>query len=164
MDPEIAQINDLYRAFGLAVFQAQCLERETGMLLVAAKAATGRSISEATLDDFYQSAFKKTFGQLVKEIPCHILPAADLEVRLLAAFKIRNFLVHNYFWERAGEIQTIEGRCLMFSELDEFARMFDKLDKELTPIHREWASSLGVTDELQQKCFDELRKQTKESS
>jgi len=164
MDDEDKQISELYEAFGLAMYQAQSLEREIAILLVTAQAGRPSRLTLFQLEDLYEKSFRRTLGPLIhavrREIPLHV----NLEKRLFDALETRNFLVHNYFWERAGEVQTTEGRASMIKELRQFADDFDRLDNELTPISSAWARHLGVTVEVQMHHLEQLKTQAIKNS
>jgi hypothetical protein len=160
IDEEEKQIWDLYGAFGFAVYQAQCLERELAMMLVTAQAGSPNSFSTEQLESLYGTRFRQTLGQLIGLARKDAYIDKSLEDRLMDALSKRNLLAHNYFWERTEAIQTFEGRKEMISELRQIAHEFDELDNELMPITREWARSLGVTVAKVQELLKEQKRQS----
>ncbi len=153
MDEQYWQSKELYAAFGLVMLQSQCIERNLAMLLVAAQAGDASSICSPCLGNLYDKAFKKTLGQLLALARQKISVSADLDLRLISALEKRNFLTHNYFWERTSEIQTVVGKAKMISELKKISREFYELDMELTPITREMGQSLGYSAERVQELL-----------
>ena len=63
LDPESEQIREVYARFGLAVYSAQCLERELAMLLAAS--GTPEYFTAWDYDDRLAGNFDSTFGALV---------------------------------------------------------------------------------------------------
>lgn len=70
---------------------------------------------------------------------------ADFETRVRRGVEMRNWLIHHYFWERAGSICTWDGREQMIRELQDAADFLDALDAELTAISNEWLASVGIS-------------------
>ena len=68
MEPESEQIKDVFARFGLAIFEAQALERQLA-IIVATKYGPGPTkISRTEFDNILESLFTRTLGQLVNEI------------------------------------------------------------------------------------------------
>ena len=63
----------------------------------------------------------------------------DFETNIEKALEKRNWLTHNYFWERTGYFMTVEGRNFMLKELQEVSSFFEGLYNYLVKITDEWA-------------------------
>ena len=79
-----------------------------------------------------------------------------MESTLMEALKKRNWLVHDYFWDRAGHFLTAEGRELMINELQDTANFLSQVAEELTIVNRAWATSKGVTEEMRRESLEDL--------
>ena len=154
LDPESEQIREVFARFGLAMYKAQCLEREL-VIILATKYGPGPSkITRTQLDKIFECLESKTLGHLVRTIVPEI--SDDEQARLKKALGIRNWLAHGYFWERATEFASESGRASMIEELQEAADEFGALDKLFTERTIEWGETIGVTRELLEKELERL--------
>ena len=151
------QIRNLYEAFGLAMYQAQCIERQLAMLLVSLQEKRPQNRTTLELEALYTRAFQRTLGQLLDLVRREASIPAEMESRLTEALSTRNQLAHNYFWDRAGEVQTVTGRQFMIQELREIATRFDQLDEELTALMQGWTEQLGITQVVLEAAMQRLK-------
>ena len=91
-----------------------------------------RTDYDAALED----KFKKTLGGLISALRKAAVVSADFEQKLLDALAKRNWLVHPYFWDRAGHFMSKKGRDAMTTELQEAVEPFAELDARLTDTVR----------------------------
>lgn len=147
------QIAKLYQAYGLAMYQAQCVEREIGTLLVSSRSQD----PVADLEQLFTSAYKHTLGRLIALIRAEMKVTPELENRFARALDQRNWLAHNYFWDRAGEVQSEEGRNSMIDELRLIAAEFDQLDADLMIVNAGWLKMKGLTREIVDRELADLR-------
>jgi hypothetical protein len=155
LDPESEQIREVYARYGLAMYQAQCLERQVAMLLSLLHADPTRT-TRAEFNHLLDGLFEQTLGALVHQMVTPGRVASDLQTRLKAALDKRNWLAHNYFWERAGQFARSDRRDAMIEELQDLAAMFDALDSELVAICFELSRKAGVTDEIVAKHLEQI--------
>jgi hypothetical protein len=144
---EAQQRRETFARFGLAFYQAQCVERQIGILLASTHNPVFLRTSPDDRDRFYSTEFAKTLGRLVSTLAERAVLAPAFEARLRRAVELRNWLAHHYFWERAGDLLSWEGRERMIAELQEAVDFLGTLDEELTAISMEWLKSQGVTIE-----------------
>jgi hypothetical protein len=144
--PESLQIREVYAYFGLAMYEAQNLERQLAMLLgILGKTEMSTPWDyDARLADGFQS----TFGTLVTDFG-RLAPAEDAEVhaQLEAAVRSRNDLAHHYFWDRALQFASSKGRNGMLEELRELVSTFESANKALTRLTRRVAAQKGLPEE-----------------
>ncbi len=145
---EAQQRRETFARFGLAVFHAQCVEREIGVLLATTLNPEFLRTSPEDRDRFFDSEFAKTLGRLVAGMREKTALAPEIESRLSRAVELRNWLAHRYFWERAGSILTWDGRERMVAELQETADFLGAVDAELTAVSGRWLELLGVSREV----------------
>lgn len=65
---------------------------------------------------------------------------------LSEALQKRNWLTHNYFWERAYTFLSEEGRCSMIEELKQIAAFFADVDLYFTTVTERWGEEHGLTE------------------
>lgn len=147
LDPESEQIREVYALFGLAMYLAQNLERGLAMLL----AVFGETKLMTTWDYDARLAenFKSTFGALVTKFAAladseHV----KLTDQLAKALDDRNDLAHRYFWDRAMQFCSSDGRAHMITELHRMRNRFESLDDELAELARECVKRRGLSAEV----------------
>ncbi len=147
---------EVYAEFGIAMYNAQCLEREFALSLARIYYGGPKRITWARFLNFVDSNYKKTLGKLIFEMRKTTSIPSDMESTLMEALKKRNWLVHDYFWNRAGHFLTAEGRELMINELRDTANFLFQIGEELTAVNRAWATSKGVTEEMRRESLEDL--------
>jgi hypothetical protein len=87
---------------------------------------------------------QQTMGQLKRalmRLRSDIDDAADLLIR---AVRLRNFLAHEYFRQRAAAFVAEDSRDRMIEELKEAATFFQEVDGKLSPLTREIIETKGL--------------------
>ena len=147
MDSDSEQIKDVFAHFGLAIFQAQALERQLAITLATKYGPGPTRISREEFDSILEGLFSRTLGRLVNEMR-KLANLSDDEVdQLQEALKKRNWLAHSYFWERAVDFLSESGRNVMIGELQEAACSFETLDELFKTRTLEWGESVGLTQQ-----------------
>ncbi len=100
-DHESEHIREVYARFGLAMYRAQCLERELALILATRYGPDPTRISEREFDAILEDLFSKTLGHLVGEIEKVAALSEEEKEQLQTALSKRNWLAHGYFWDRA---------------------------------------------------------------
>lgn len=143
------QRRETFAWFGAASYRAQCVEKQLAILLASTYNPEFLRTRPELRDHFFDRELGKTMGQLVAALRSRISVAIDLEDRLNRAAKLRNWLAHDYFWERAIDILKRGGRAKMIAELRAAADDLGELDGELTSIAEAWfVASGGDTEAL----------------
>jgi hypothetical protein len=95
-----------------------------------------------------------TLGDVVTKLD-GVLPAefAD-EVR--EAVDARNFLAHQFWFERAHLMFSVPDVRQLIAELDGYAGMFDRLDTRVSQWSESMHAGLGVTDEMLQQTLSRI--------
>ena len=163
IDPESEQIREVYARFGLAMYRAQCLERQLAIILATKYGPGPTRISCTELDNIFEGLFSRTLGQLVREVVTLAGLGKDEEERLENALEKRNWLAHRYFWERAVEFLSESGRTSMINELQDATYLFDTLDEFFTNKTMEWGDSFGITQQLVEKELERLIRDREDS-
>ena len=82
-DPE--QIKEVYARFGLAMYQAQCLEQQLALILATKYGPDPTTLSNTEFDNVLDALFSRTLGQLVNGIGKIASLSEDEEGRLQKA-------------------------------------------------------------------------------
>ncbi len=158
------QVREVYARFGLAVYQAQCLEH--GLVnalvfldLIPNKRRIAKSASEwaALVDSFMEARFELTLGKMIRALKDITVVPAELRDQLANALSKRNWLAHHYFRERAETFLTQSGRLAMVAELETMQAMFSQADDALDAAVRPARERVGLTDEVLAKTYAKLR-------
>ncbi len=163
MDLESEQTRDVYAYFGLAMYQAQALERQLALILATKYGPGPKRITRGQFDSLLEGRFSKTLGRLVENIREVAHLSEDEEKRLLKALVKRNWLVHGYFWERAADFMSDSGRVSMIEELRDATTLFEDLDSLFTSRTLEWGESIGYTRQMLDKRVARLLRELEHS-
>ena len=128
-------------------YYAQCLEQQLGMMLASMYNQQFLEVSPEARDPLFDRELSKTLGGMAKDLKNTIEIPPTLKDRLNKAVEIRNWLAHDYFYQRSAEILSSRGREKMISELRGRADFLQTLDKEFSEIMDKWMSHLGVSKE-----------------
>jgi hypothetical protein len=149
LDPESEQIREVFAVFGSAMYLAQNLERELAILL--AVSSESKPMTAWDYDARFAEYFQSTFGALVTKFAELASPAhLDLLERLEMAADDRNELAHHYFWDRAAQFCSSEGRAQMIEELVSLGNRFEALDAKLDELSGEMMQARGLSKEMLQ--------------
>ena len=148
LDSNSKQKREVFARYGLAMHYAQCIEKSLAMLISSVFNKEFMPSSPQVRNDFYNQAFSKTLGSLIKKLEKKITIPPNLNQDLNYALDKRNWLAHEYFYDRPGEIHTPEGRNKMINELSEIYENLRKIDDRLELIIDKWVKNVGIKDEL----------------
>lgn len=158
IDPESWLTRQVYANFGLALYMAQVLE--SGLVNVAVW--TGIRDEEystyADAEADLVALFRKTMGAQRLELLARRPDLAHMEDLLTRALRLRNFLAHNYFRERAAAFTTEDGQQRMIEELKGAREFFSEVDAEMTKLVREIMRLKGLDSGLDE-VMEEVRQQ-----
>ncbi|MDY3554828.1 hypothetical protein R5W24_003957 [Gemmata sp. JC717] len=148
IDSEDEQTRDVFAHFGLAAYCAQVFEKGLCNLLVIHGMLTGKVVTLADFDAMEKKTHKKPLGALLKDVkPLIDFGEADVEGRLDEALAKRNFLQHHYFWERAVEFTSTNGRAAMIAELDRWRLIFETATGFVDALCDAARKARGISDE-----------------
>lgn len=158
--PEEEQIRDVFTYFGLAGFAAQSLEKGLCNFLMLYEMVTGKFVSLAGFDAREKAVQKKTLGQLVKDIAPHVTFAETTDAAVFDnALAKRNHLLHDYFWDRAVEFASTNGRRSMIAELDATRQLLENAELLVVCIYEATRKAVGLPDDRINAAFEKLRRQ-----
>ena len=145
LDDAAKQRREVFARFGLASYHAQCLERQIGIMV---STSYNREFAKATPEErdiIFDAIFSKTFGKLLRKLATVITIPPNLDQRLTAALKKRNWLIHDYFYDRASHLLSRKGRDQMINELTDIYTEFNQLDEHLDGVMDRWCEKAGIT-------------------
>jgi hypothetical protein len=151
------QIREVYARFGLAMYQAQCVERQIAILLATCFNPNFAKSSPTDRDRAFDTEFEQTLGRLILRLSQRVRIPSDLADRMKRALEIRNLLAHNYFWERSAQFLSARGRRSMIDELTAYGSEFNALDATLTDVGRRWSARVGLAEEIIEAELRKLR-------
>ena len=154
---EAQQRREVFARFGCAMYFAQCLEVQIGLLLASMYNQDFLRVPSEDRDAFFERESRKTLGRMKKDLGKNAHMSPTLDSRLREAVKLRNWLAHRYFFERAINILTLEGREKMIFELQKKADFLKELDDEFTAILEKWFFSKGGSKEELESEMAKLR-------
>lgn len=155
VDPQ--QVKEVYARFGLAMYHAQCLERQVAILVAA---CCNPEFLRKPADErkaIFDAEMAKTLGILVRRLSDQVRIGPNLQSRITKALKTRNWLAHNYFWERSAQFLGASGREDMIRELTGTSNELSALDELLTADSIRWCKRVGITDDMIEAALDNLR-------
>jgi hypothetical protein len=158
LDNESEAVKEVYAYYGLAMYQAQCLEFQLCILLTIQNILLRKNVTRQQYDELLGGASQKTLGNLISNLRKVIVVPDNLEFNLKEALSKRNWLVHHYFRDRAVQFCKAEGRKLMIDELDKIIDRFENLDNQLTVWAYNLARKLNVTEEKVRKIAEDMLK------
>ncbi|MDO8805159.1 MAG: hypothetical protein Q7R35_12065 [Elusimicrobiota bacterium] len=156
IDKESHHIREVYAQYGLAMYQAQCFERGIAIVLASVYGIQPKDGTRSMYQKTLEGHFERTLGGLVKELGKAARLPLEFEANIKDALKKRNWLAHNYFWDRADSFFSSDGREKMLLELRETAYLFKKLDEYLAAISMAWGEKHGVTPQMIEKDMESL--------
>ena len=116
-DPEDWHAREVFAHFGLAMYTAQVLEH--GIINLASWTSihdrTIRTLVDSEADSV--KLFRQTMGALKKTLMVRQADISHLDDLLVRTVRLRNFLAHDYFRQRAAAFMTEDGKDQMIEEL-----------------------------------------------
>jgi len=160
------QCREVYAYFGLAMYRAQCVEQSVIQLLVFfdffhKHSETYESVEqwEKDFDEYDRALSRKTMGRLIRKLKELKNIDNELEASLSLTLQKRNWLAHTYFFDRASDFISENGRTKMLEELQATIDIFNKVEDTLAPITKELCDKYGLTetvlDKIQQQMYED---------
>ena len=155
-DADETYIREVFARFGLAMYWAQALEREVAILLAGVYNPTFARSTVSERQRNFDDHYSKTLGQLASKLRTVTEVPSQLEAELLESVKTRNWLAHDYFWDRAGYFHSPEGRTAILDELTALGERIKTVYDALSPISEKWFRQSGIPQEIVETELDEL--------
>jgi hypothetical protein len=146
LDDEAFQIRHVFATYGLAMYQAQVLERGLANALTVARTHSVGGTRE-DFDAFLDQHQKETMGRLLNLLRPHVAADDALLVDLGEVLEKRNRLAHRFFREHDMNFMSFSGREEMLGELLAAADEFGLIDLRLKPVINRFLRSRGLSDD-----------------
>ena len=145
LESEEGQLNAVFACFGSAAQHAQMFEQSLERFLTIYNRVVHGS---TTVEDVLQG---KTLGQLLKRFKKVVtFPDDSFVEKFYAVVKERNFLMHDFFIDRASDLQSSEGRMALLSELITIEKALDHSRVTVNAMRIAMCNTLGIEDEWAQ--------------
>lgn len=151
LDYDAQQRRDVFARYGLAMYQAQCVEKSLAILVSSVFNENFLPSEPANREEMQDDIFAKTTGALLTRLRKQVAVPQNLDKSLEEARRKRNWLAHGYFWDRAHDVLTTEGREGMIKELTQLSEFFSSLDAHLMTLCEKWARKVGIWGEVEEK-------------
>lgn len=127
-------LKDLFYNFGLAYYHSECLCRQ---LCIMYAVCSFRSLDDATRSRYEEKltyAFSLTMGKIFEEVKGMI--HKEIHVKIEEAIKKRNFIAHDFWYEKAHMLFSMENVQKLIDDLNDCANLFNEIDEILCNIFR----------------------------
>ena len=158
LDQDSKQRRETFARYGLAMYQAQCVEKSLAILISTVLSKEFPRSNPDQRDTMLDEALSKAIGKLIIRLRKKISVPPNLDKTLEKVRVKRNWLAHDFFWDRAGELLTTRGRDKLIDELTELSDFFSKVDEHLTSIYEKWMERVGVSNSIIEEEFQRLIK------
>ncbi|MBS0182260.1 MAG: hypothetical protein JSS39_07630 [Nitrospira sp.] len=152
-EPDDGLIRDMYARFRLAYYQSECLHRGLCFVLAWTGLPSRDMITRPRVEERLAQAFSLTLGDVAAKLD-EVLPA-ELAADIRVAVDARNFLAHHFWFKRAHLMFSATNVRQLISELDGYAKMFDRLDTRVDEWSEPTRQRLGLTDETIQASLEQ---------
>jgi transcriptional regulator with XRE-family HTH domain len=165
MSTEEERYKEVLAHFGAAACRVSSLETNlTNVLLLSArlggKAPTANDLDK--IEDEYQKK-KYTLGAFIRDAKAAVAVPDMTERVMNDAVRLRNYLMHNFFRDKAFEFSTEAGRKRMVGELQKTEAKVLTADRMMTDLGMKLAEHLGITLEDVNKEAERLRQEARKS-
>ena len=145
LESEEGQLNAVFACFGSAAQHAQMFEQSlVRFLTIYNRVALGST----TVEDVLQ---KMTMGKLLKRVEKVVtFPDDSFVEKFDAVVRARNFLMHDFFIDRASELESSEGRMALLTELITIEKALDHSRVTVNAMRIAMCRTLGIEDEWAQ--------------
>lgn len=147
-------VKEVYARFGLAYYYGECLHKQLCNIYTLGGYQSLKSMTKPRVDEKLKYAYSLTLGNLKNEV-LNLIPDIFHESLEMAVQK-RNFLAHDFWFERAHLFLTEEGKIEMINELDEHANCYHKLDIHLTNEFKNKFADLGLNESLLEESLQSI--------
>ena len=156
LDADAQQRRETFALYGLAMYHAQCVEKSLAILVSSVFNKEFLPSKPDRREEIQEEVFAKTIGRLLNRLKKQVTLPPNLDKTLIKALQKRNWLAHEYFWERAVQLLTLSGRNRMIDELSNIIDFFSKLDVHLAKIYEKHLIKVGVSKTTINEKFKKL--------
>ena len=158
LDENAKRRRELFGRYGLAMYHAQCVEKSFAILTSCVFHKEFLKSSIEIREEIQSQSFTKTLGQLIHKLESHVTIPPNLNNNLLEALRKRNWLAHDYFYDRAHDLLTPDGNEKIIEELTSLYRFFSDLDLHLMSIVDKWSTKVGIAEGIENEIKEMKKK------
>lgn len=155
-------VRETFAHFGRAVYLSQVLEDWIIQAMIIARMP--EPITRQDIDAFTDRQYKRTLGQLLKELAKYVDVPDDLSEGLGHALSVRNWLAHGFFRDRAEMFVTAAGCQHMINELDAASSLFEEASDVLNSLMQPTAERYGITEARVAEIVREMMTEVEDDS
>ena len=154
IDPGSWLSREVFARFGLAIYSSQVLEHGIVNLVVWSGLRDGSYRAYEETETANGELFRQTLGSVKKILLSRRPDIGHLDDLLLRAVRLRNFLAHEYFRQRAAAFLTEDGKNQMIEELKKATGFFEDVDARLEPLTMQIIEIIGVDKHIREALED----------
>ena len=158
LDENAKRRRELFGRYGLAMYHAQCVEKSLAILTSCVFQKEFLKSSIEIREEIQSQSFTKTLGQLLPKLKSQVTIPPNLSNNLLDALRKRNWLAHDYFYDRAHDILTPDGNEKVIEELTNLYTFFSELDFHLMSIVDKWSTNVGIAESIENEIKEMKKK------
>lgn len=143
------EIRECFAYFGRTIYMVQTIEKGILNCLILSY----KNVTKARYDELLAEKSQLTFGQLKREIIEKQIFESEIIQRIEKFHEKRDWLAHNYWWDRAVEFYRDDLRFKIFEELDNLTTEFDEFNNLINDKYQQFISEHGQDFN---KLFDEF--------
>ena len=158
MKDKETDIKECFAYFGRAIYVAQTVEKGILNSLISSY----ENLTKSCYDELLAEKSQLTLGQLKREIIERKIFSEEIIDKIETFHTKRDWLAHNYWWDRAIEFNRDDLRHKIFTELDELTAYFDNLNEIIKDQNNKYLIEKGLNIDQLINEFSQLN-QTPES-
>jgi hypothetical protein len=144
LDLESDQIRQVYANYGSAMYYAQVLEHGLVNFVAASRAGHPDKYSDALWDELFGMTMGRQLQFVFEEAEL-----SDVVIeQLRKALRVRNFLAHDFFRQRAEKLLSFRGRNEMLHELELLREELRDAEAAVSPTTLRLLDRKGVSREM----------------
>lgn len=151
MTDDDKDINDCFAYFGRTIYMAQTVEKGILNTLISSY----ENLTKTRFDELLAEKSQLTFGQLKREITEKKIFSDEVAEKIEMFHATRDWLAHNYWWDRTVEFSRDDLRYKILDELDTLTTEFETLNEIIEEENNQFLIKKGVNVD---QIMDDLSK------
>ncbi|OGS90448.1 MAG: hypothetical protein A2Z95_04375 [Gallionellales bacterium GWA2_60_18] len=130
---ESAQLNELYRLYGIAAHNCSNIEYRIVYLLLGPKWKQTANLNSEIVVEIYDKLQRLPLGVLLKEYKQHFIFSDKQRELMDSVLEKRNYLMHRFFGAYGKKMHDPRVQEQMISELKDLTSIFQSVSRSLDP-------------------------------
>ena len=130
---ESAQLNELYRLYGIAAHNCSNIEYRIVYLLLGPKLKQTANLNSEIVVEIYDKLQRLPLGVLLKEYKQHFIFSDKQRELMDSVLEKRNYLMHRFFGAYGKKMHDPRVQEQMISELKDLTSIFQSVSRSLDP-------------------------------